>query len=117
VFDGRPQLQFPAYAVFETVEEDHVMTPGQFCSKLQNLRVGPRLGEGTHVAKVAEAETLHPGKLDAEILGQPIHHLSSPPLGRKAGREVLSDRPLEPDGLLVEGQATLSLVIKNLSIL
>jgi hypothetical protein len=30
-----------------------VMTPGQFCSKLQNLGVGPGLGEGTHVAKVA----------------------------------------------------------------
>jgi hypothetical protein len=51
VFDGRPQVPFPAYAVFDTVEEDHVMTPKQFCSKLQNLGVGPRLGEGTHVAK------------------------------------------------------------------
>jgi hypothetical protein len=79
------------------------MTPGQFCSKLQTLRVGPRLGEGTHVAKVAEAETLHPWKLRAEILGQPIHHLSSQPLGRKAGGG-LSARPIEPDGLLVERQ-------------
>jgi hypothetical protein len=104
VFDGRPQVPFPTYAILETVEKDHVMTPGQFCSKLQDLRVGPRLGEGTHVAKIAEAETLHPGKLRAEILGQPIHDLSSPPLGHKAGGEVLSDRPVEPDGLLVEGQ-------------
>src|SRR5277367_2538334 len=104
VFDGHPQVPFPTYAVFETVEKYHVMTPGQFCSKLQDLRIGPRLGEGTHVAKVAEAETLHPGKLRAKILGQPIHHLSSPPLGSKAGGEVLSDRPVEPDGLLVQRQ-------------
>ena len=83
-----------SYAVFETGEEDHVMTPRQFCSKLQNLGIGPRLAEGTPVAKVAEAETLHPGKLRAKILGQPIHDLSSPPLRRKAGGEVLSDRPM-----------------------
>jgi hypothetical protein len=56
------------------------------------LRVGPRLGEGTHVAKVAEAEALHSGKLRAEILGEPIHHLSSPPLGRKAGGESMRRR-------------------------
>jgi hypothetical protein len=35
VFDGHPQVPFPTYAIFETVKKDHVMTPGQFCSKLQ----------------------------------------------------------------------------------
>ena len=49
VFDGRPQIPFPALAVFEPIEQHHVMSPGQFCSKLQNLGVRPGLGEGTHV--------------------------------------------------------------------
>jgi hypothetical protein len=62
LFVGPPEVPFLAYAVFETVEDDHVMTQGNFCSKLQNLRVGPRLGEGTRLAKVAEADTLHSGK-------------------------------------------------------
>jgi hypothetical protein len=66
VFDGCPQVPFPAYAVFETVEKDHVVPPGQFCSKLQDLRVGPRLGEGTHIAKVAEASTARLTSCDAQ---------------------------------------------------
>ena len=56
VLDGRPQLPFPALAVFETVEQDDVMSPGQFCSKLQNLGVRPGLGEGTHVGVPSENE-------------------------------------------------------------
>lgn len=59
--------------------------------------------------KIPQAEALHPGKLVAEILGQPIHHLGSPPLGLKAGGEVLPDGPVEPDGLLVEGQGSAQL--------
>ncbi len=78
------------------------MTPRQFCSKLQNLRVGPRLGEGTHVAKVAGLPP--PRETPCRALGQPIHHFSSPPLGHKAGGKVLSDQLVEPDGLLVERQ-------------
>ena len=104
VFDGRPQIPFPALAVFETVEQDHVMSPGQFCSKLHNLGVRPSLGEGTHVAQIPEAEALHAGKFRSEILGQAVHHLRSPPLSRKAGGEILSDGPVELDGFLVERQ-------------
>ena len=72
-----------------------MVTPGQFCSKLQNLRVKPRLGKGPHVAKIPQAKAVHAGKLVAEILGQPIHHLGSPALGRKAGGKVLPDGPVE----------------------
>jgi hypothetical protein len=65
---------------------------------------GPGLGKGTHVAKIAEAEALHARKFRAEIPGQPIHHLGSPPLRRKTGGEILPDGPVELDGLLVERQ-------------
>ncbi len=57
VFDGRPQIPFPALAVFEPIEQHHVMSPGQFCSKLQNLGVRPGLGEGTHVGDISRNGT------------------------------------------------------------
>ena len=46
VLEGGPQIPLPALPVLEPVEQDHMMTPGQFCSKLQNLRVRPGLGKG-----------------------------------------------------------------------
>jgi hypothetical protein len=65
-------IPLPVLPVLEAIEQNHMVTPGQFCSKLQNLRVRPRLGKGPHVAKIPQSEALHPGKLVAEILGQPI---------------------------------------------
>jgi len=109
ILEGGAQIPLPALRVLEPIEQNHMMTPRQFCSKLQNLRVRPRLGKRPHVAKIAQAEALYPRKLVTKILGQPIHYLGSPALGRKAGGEVLSDRPVEPDGLLVEGQGSAQL--------
>ena len=63
------------------IERNHMVNPGQSCSQLQDLRVTPGLGKGPRVAKIAEAKALHPGKLVAEILGEPIYHLGSPALG------------------------------------
>jgi hypothetical protein len=34
VLEGCPEVPFAALAVFEPVEQDHVMSPGQFCSKV-----------------------------------------------------------------------------------
>ena len=78
------------------------MTPRQFCSKLQNMRVVPRLGKGPHVTKVSEAEALHTGELRPKISGEPIDHLRPPPLSREAGGEFVADGPIEQDGFLVE---------------
>jgi hypothetical protein len=106
MFDGSLEIPFPALAIFEPVEQDHVMSPGQFCSKLQNLGVRPGLGEGTHVAQIPEAEALHAGKFRPEILGQTIHHLRPPPLRREPGGEILSNGPVELDGFLVQRQGS-----------
>ena len=70
-------------ALLHAIEQKHLVTPRQFCSKLQNWRVRPRLGEGPHITETPEAEALDPGKLVAEVLCQPIHRLVPHPSAAK----------------------------------
>ena len=95
VLEGGAEVPLPARLILEPVEQNHMMTPGQFCSKLQNFGVGPGLGKGPHVAEVAGAEALDTGKLRPQILRQPVYHLGSPALSREPGGEILPNRPVE----------------------
>jgi hypothetical protein len=52
----------------EAVEEDHVMTPRQFCSNmLQNWLVRPSLRERPHVTENPGTEALDTGKLGLQV--------------------------------------------------
>jgi hypothetical protein len=54
------------------------VAPGQFCNELlQNLLVGPSLGQRTHVAEVPRAEPFDSRKLSWAIANQKAGH----PLG------------------------------------
>jgi hypothetical protein len=60
-------------AVVEAVEEDLVLAPSEILQKpLQNLRVGPGGGEGSHVPKVARREPSLSGVSGFEIGREPV---------------------------------------------
>ena len=81
------------------------MTPGQKCHTLwHNLRVRPRLRQGSHVLEVARAEALHPGKARLQVAGQPVDDLGSPALGPLAQENLGADRPVEEDQLAGDRQ-------------
>ena len=73
MFDSCLDVPFPSRLVFEAVQQDHVVAPGQLCSKLlHNWLLGPGFGERPHVFETARAEALDPGKLRLQILCQAI---------------------------------------------
>ena len=47
-------------------------------SLANHVRVGPRLGEPTHVLEIRRGEPFHPGKLGAQIRGEPGEDLAAP---------------------------------------
>jgi hypothetical protein len=74
------EVPFPSRLICEAVEQNHMVPPGQLCSKLlHNWLLGPGPGERPHIFETARAEALDPGKLRLQILGQPIDDLSAPP--------------------------------------
>jgi hypothetical protein len=71
VLKGGAEIPFPNLALLHAVEEDHVVTPRQFCSKLlQNWLIRPSLREGPHITEATGAEALYTGKL--AIFAQPL---------------------------------------------
>jgi hypothetical protein len=72
-----------------------MVTPGQFCSKLQNVGIGPSFGEGPHVAQIPEAKALDARKFRPKILRQPVYYFGSPAFSREAGRKILPDGPVQ----------------------
>jgi hypothetical protein len=62
----------------DPVQDSDIVAPGQFCNELlQNLLVGPSLGQRTHVAEVPRAEPFDSRKLSWAIANQKAGH----PLG------------------------------------
>ena len=89
MLDRRLEVPFPSWLIFEAVEQDHVVAPGQLCSSCCTTRLlGPGLGERPHVFETARAEALDPGKLCLQILGQAIDDLSPPPFRLLPGEDI-----------------------------
>jgi hypothetical protein len=86
------------------------VAPGQFCNELlQNLLVGPSLGQRTHVAEVPRAEPFDSWELSLQIVSESVDNLAAPLLGRKPLAQVPADRPIEQDELPVHGKGGLNL--------
>ena len=86
------------------------MAPGQKCHKLWHFcPVWPCRGQAAHVLQVSRTEALHPGKLAAQIPGQPVDDFRSPTLGLLSGENVTSDGPVKEHQLPADGQGSAGL--------
>jgi len=78
LFEGGAKTPLSRGAVLDSVQDSDIVAPGQFCNELlQNLLVGPSLGQRTHVAEVPRAEPFDSRKLSWAIANQKAGH----PLG------------------------------------
>ena len=82
VFDRRPEIPFPQRRVFELIEKNPEVAPGQKCHKLWHFfGVQPDLGKGPQVLKVPRTIPLDFGKLYLQVMRQPLDDFGAPTLG------------------------------------
>ena len=82
-----------------------MMAPRQLCSKLlHNWLVGPGRGKRPHVLETSRAETLDAGKLNLQVMCQPLHNLGAPALGILASEDLPAYRPVEEDQFPAHGK-------------
>jgi hypothetical protein len=95
-------------AVFELGEQGDVLPPWQLSNGLLDNCVGilsgPRVGEAAHVVEVGSREACHPWKVAPEIRGQPLDDLGAPALASLADEDLMTNLPVEPDQLAVNGE-------------
>jgi hypothetical protein len=68
------------------------------------LFVGPSLGKRSHILETARTESLDAGKLDLQIMGQPVDDPGAPAFGSLPCQDVAADRPVEKDKLSADGK-------------
>ena len=105
VFDRSAEIPLSFDRGFQPVEQDHMMTPGQLCSKLlHNWLVGPGRGKRPHVLEASCAETLDAGKLSLQVMCQPLDNLGAPALGILASEDLPAYPPVEEDQFPAHGK-------------
>ena len=110
VFEGGAKVPLSRGTILDPVQDTDIVAPGQFCNELlQNLIVGPSLGQRTHVTEVPRAEPFYSRELSLQILSEAVDNLASPLLSRKPLAQVPADRPIEEDELPVHGKSGLHL--------
>ena len=102
VLAGPVGIPEPHLGVVELLQERDLVPPGHLCkAPLHNLEVGPGLGERPHVLEVARGHP-HVREQRAQITGEPIHDLASPPRLLLADEDLLPDVPVEQHKLLID---------------
>jgi len=111
VFGGIARVPKASIAVPELVEEDDVVTPGQFGSRLLQHRGHalrrPRARELAHVAEIPRRQALHVGELPAEVRRQPLNHLRPPPRTSLARKDAPTYLPIRREHGGVHGEERL----------
>src|ERR1700723_1704976 len=90
-----PEMPLPRRPVLDSVQNAHIVTPGQLCNKLlHNWFLRPGLCQGPHVLETSRAEALDAGKLILQIMGKPVDNPGTPPLGSLFGEDIPANRPI-----------------------
>jgi len=93
VFEGGAKVPLSRGTVLDPVQDSDIVSPGQFCNELlQNLLVGPGLGQRTHVAEVPRVEPFDRRELSLQIPSEPVDNLAAPLLSRKPLAQIDPDR-------------------------
>jgi hypothetical protein len=88
--------------VVDSVDQDHDVAPGQFCSVVLQNRVRPGRGEAAHVGEVPGSQTPHPGELCLQVVGESLNGPAAPLVVALTIQQELPDPPVELDDLRVD---------------
>jgi hypothetical protein len=76
------RYHFPQRRVFELIEKNPEVAPGQKCHKLWHFfGVRPDPGQGPHVFEVPRTIPLDSGELYLQVMRQPLDDFGTPTLG------------------------------------
>jgi hypothetical protein len=104
IVDGGSRVPETCFGVVELLDQREVVVPGQLCKRrLHNCRGWPGFGEGPHVLQVSRRESGRFGKLPLQIGREPVDDPGSPAFKALAAQNVLPDRQIAGQHLLVRG--------------
>ena len=105
-----PEIPLPRRPVLDSVQNPHIVPPGQLCNKLlHNWFLRPGLGQSTHVLEASRAEPLDARKLILEIMGKPVDNLGTPTLCFLPGEDIPANGPIEENQLAIDGERSTNL--------
>jgi hypothetical protein len=70
-----PEVPLPRRPVFDSIQNTHMVPPGQLCNKVMHNRFfRSGLGQGANILQDSGAKALGAEKLILEIVGQPVDY-------------------------------------------
>jgi hypothetical protein len=110
VLEGCPEIPLPRRPVLDSVQNAHIVPPGQLCNKLlHNWFLRPGLCQGTHVLEASGAEALDAGKLILQIMGKPVDNPGTPTFCSLLGEDIPSNRLIEEHQLAIDRERSTNL--------
>jgi hypothetical protein len=102
-----PEIPLPRRPVLDSVQNPHIVPPGQLCNKLlHNWFLRPGLCQGTHVLEASGAEALDARKLVLQIMGKPVDNPGTPTLCSLLGEDIPSNRPIKEHQLAIDRECS-----------